>query len=73
MYQNELEMAIEDHYATFCMKNDQIKNQQSTMKHWWNASCMAGGVAGLGAGVAVILAPYAAGFAVLSLMRSATK
>lgn len=73
MYQNQLELAIDDHYSTFCTKNDQIRNQQSTMKYWWNASCMAGGVAGMGAGVAVILAPYAAGFAVLSLMRSISK
>lgn len=72
MYQIELEMVIDDYYLTFCMKNDQMKNQQSTMKYWW-VSCMAGGVAGLGAGAAVILAPYAAGFAVLSLMRSISK
>lgn len=65
MYQNELEIAIDDHYSTFRMKNDQMKNQHSAMK-FWNVSWMVGGVAG----VATILAPYAAGVAVLSLIRS---
>lgn len=55
------------------MRNDQMKNQHSAIKYWWNVSWMAGGVAGLGAGVATILAPYAAGVAVLSLIRSITK
>lgn len=73
MYQNELETAIDQHYSTFRMKNDQMKSQQSAIKYWWNVSWMAGGVAGLGAGVAAILAPYAAGVAVLSLIRSITK
>lgn len=73
MYQDELEVSIDNHYLTFCMKNDQMRNQNSKIKYWYNASCMAGGVAGLGAGVAVILAPYAAGVAVLSLIRSISK
>lgn len=73
MYQYELEMSIDELYSTFCMKNNQMKAQHSAIKYWWNLSCMAGGVAGMGAGVAVILAPYAAGFAVLSLMRSISK
>lgn len=73
LYQNKLEMAIDDHYLSFRMKNDRMKSQHSVIRYWWNVSCIAGGVAGLGAGVAVILAPYAAGIAVLSLIRSISK
>lgn len=71
--QNELEIAIDDHYSNFRMKNERMKNQHSSINYWWNVSWMAGGVVGLGAGVATILAPYAAGFAVLSLIRSISK
>lgn len=66
MYQNELEIAIDDHYSTFRMKNDRMKNQHSAIGI---LSWMVGGVAG----VATILAPYAAGVAVLSLIRSISK
>lgn len=72
-YQNGLEIAIDEQYSTFQKKNDRLKSQHSVIKHWWKVSCMAGGVAGLSAGVAAILAPYAAGVAVLSLIRSISK